>query len=90
MATDDSFLFEEDYDETLAEEIPERECYKCGELAQEAQLEKCRICLREFCGDCAYKGAWGRFCSLTCNDAYFYGEGDHEDDDEERPHGDAG
>jgi hypothetical protein len=81
---DDDFFFEEDYDETLAEEIPERECYKCQSSAENVQLEICRICLREFCGDCGYKGPWGRFCSDHCNESYFYGA-DEYDDDEERP-----
>jgi hypothetical protein len=90
MAIDDDFLFEEDYDETIAEEIPDRECYKCGESNLAAQLELCRVCRREFCGDCAVKGHWGRFCSETCHEAYFYGDGENEDDDEDQIGGDAG
>jgi hypothetical protein len=88
---DDGFLFEEDYDETLAEDIPERECYKCGEPFAGTQLDICRICLREFCGECAYRGPWGRFCSENCNESYFYGEGEGDDDDDENStHPDAG
>ena len=90
LANDDDFLFEEDYDETLAEEIPERECYKCGETSTEAQLEICRVCYREFCGDCSTKGPWGRFCSEVFNEVYFSGDGENEDDDEGHNGGDAG
>ncbi len=79
-------FFEDDLDEELQDEFPERACYLCGDDVENVQLEICRICLKEFCADCAYKGPWGRFCSEGCNESFMYGA----EDDEDRPEGTDG
>lgn len=58
----------------------ERVCIGCGVGEELAILERCTICHRAFCPDCAYRSAGRRFCSVECARGYFYGESD---DDEE-------
>ena len=61
------------YDDTV--------CSKCGTSSESMQLEKCPICYKHFCSDCAYRGAGRRLCSERCGQ--FMMQGDEEDDDEE-------
>ena len=45
-----------------------------------AQLERCTVCAKHYCPDCAYRSAGRRFCSSECARAYMY---EAMDDDEE-------
>jgi len=60
----------------------ERSCVGCGSAEQDAQLERCPICSKHFCSDCAYRASGRRFCSDSCARTYNYGESD---DDNENP-----
>ena len=81
MGTED--FFQEDHDEVLKEEFPERNCMVCSLTTVSVQLEICRVCFREFCGDCAFRGPWGRFCSAACNEDFYYGDEDEKEAIEE-------
>ncbi len=76
-------FFQEDHDEVLKEEFPERKCMVCSLTITSVQLEICRVCFREYCGDCAFRGPWGRFCSPACNEDFFYGDDDEMEGAEE-------
>ena len=45
-----------------------------------ARLERCPICAKYFCSDCAVRGAGRRFCSPDCARNYFF-HGDEDDDE---------
>ena len=62
-------------------EITERVCMHCGEAGETSILERCKICYRWFCGDCAHKGMGQRFCSERCSLEYIYGDQGEDDDD---------
>ena len=62
-------------------EIAERSCIQCGETGEQALLERCRICYRYFCGDCAHRARGVRFCSERCGLEYIYGDSDDDDVD---------
>jgi len=73
---DEIFRIERDPD--MAEEFPDRVCTVCKETSTGVHLDICRMCFRDVCTDCAYKGPWGRFCSRVCNESFLYGS-DEED-----------
>ena len=58
----------------------ERCCVGCGSSDEVARLDRCPICSRYFCADCAYRASGRRFCSDNCARTYNYG--DPEDDDQ--------
>ena len=62
----------------------ERCCVGCGTNEDVARLERCPICSKTFCADCAYRASGRRFCSDACARTYNYG--DPEDDDEDHDH----
>ena len=57
-----------------------RSCVICGTTEEEARFERCPICRREYCPDCAYRATGRRFCSAECARTFFYRDSD---DDEE-------
>ncbi len=58
----------------------ERICVGCQAIEEDARLDRCGICSRWFCSDCAFRSTGRRFCSSECARAYFWGdEDDHED-----------
>lgn len=63
-------------------ESQERVCVGCGGTQVTVHLERCGICHRFFCPDCAQRGAFGRkFCSPDCSRAYYLlGESDDDED----------
>lgn len=64
------------------ESTPGRQCVGCGDSEEDARLERCAVCARDFCPDCAHRATGRRFCSAECSRAYFYGDtDDYEDDD---------
>ncbi len=50
------------------------ECRICQASDDEKTLQKCPICFRYFCEDCAVNRGGRLFCSKQCADFYFYGE----------------
>ena len=55
----------------------ERVCVTCGDTEGMTRLEKCTICDRHFCADCAHRAFGHRFCGGDCARAYwFHGEPD--------------
>lgn len=57
-------------------------CEICSVERGAAQLQRCKICHKTFCGDCAYSAPSGRFCSRECGDIFFFGI-DEEPSDED-------
>ncbi|HKO54510.1 MAG TPA: hypothetical protein VJ276_01450 [Thermoanaerobaculia bacterium] len=55
-------------------------CVGCGDSEEMARLERCPICAKYFCSDCAVRGAGRRFCSPDCARNYFF-HGDEDDDE---------
>ena len=60
--------------------IEERVCVGCRATEETVSLERCTVCARWFCGDCAQRATGRRFCSAECARAYFWGD---QDDDRE-------
>ena len=58
----------------------ERICVVCGATEETVRLEKCPICARAFCPDCAHRLGGRRFCSFDCSRAWYWGD---DDDDRE-------
>jgi hypothetical protein len=58
----------------------ERVCIGCGDSDEMARLERCSICLKTFCPDCAYRASGRRFCSTECAREFFYGDQDDDED----------
>ena len=65
--------------------LVELTCKTCGITSDDARLEKCGVCSKYFCADCAHRAYGGRkFCSPECaRGYYFHGETDDDDDDED-------
>ena len=59
----------------------ERRCVGCGDTEEMAHLERCVVCGRWHCPDCAYKAMGRRFCSQNCSVQFYYGEIDDDEDD---------
>jgi hypothetical protein len=66
--------------------ILDRICKTCGISSEIAQLEKCGVCSKYFCADCAHRAFGGRkFCTPECARGYYFqGEVDDDDEDTER------
>jgi hypothetical protein len=58
----------------------DRKCVTCGDSEDLARLERCSVCLRDFCPDCAHKAVGRRFCTPDCARAFFYGDQDDDED----------
>jgi hypothetical protein len=51
-------------------------CVICQKDEQESTLQKCPICFKLACDDCAHR-AYGRaFCTKRCADQFFFGDDD--------------
>jgi hypothetical protein len=61
----------------------DRKCIACGDNEEMAQLEKCPVCGRDFCTDCAYRALGRRFCNPQCARAFFYGDADDNEEPDE-------
>jgi len=59
--------------------VEERRCVGCGDNEETANLDRCVVCGKCFCPDCAYKAMGRRFCSQPCSVQFYYGEADDED-----------
>jgi hypothetical protein len=58
----------------------ERACVGCGDSEEIARLERCPICNRPFCADCAHRAFGHRFCGPVCAHAYYF-HGEPDDDE---------
>jgi hypothetical protein len=65
--------------EMAAEE--QRACIGCQVTEETVHLDRCPVCQKGFCLDCAYRATGRRFCSGECARAYFYGDSDDLEDD---------
>ena len=54
----------------------------CGDAEENARLERCTMCARYFCPDCAHRAYARRFCSTDCARAFFFEGGDDADEKE--------
>jgi len=59
-----------------------RACSACGETEETARLDRCIVCGKWYCPDCAYKTMGRRFCSQPCSVQFYYGEMDDDEDDD--------
>lgn len=60
----------------------ERICVGCADTEELARLERCHICDKYFCPDCAHRAFGRRFCGPDCARAYFFhGESDDDEND---------
>jgi len=59
--------------------IQERKCIGCGDTEELARLERCPICGKDVCPDCAHRAVGRRFCSPDCARTFFYGDLDDDD-----------
>ena len=63
--------------------VIDKMCAICSVTSATVALDKCQICYRYYCGDCAYRSSRGqRFCSLNCSEVYLYGDEDEPTSDE--------
>ncbi len=56
-------------------------CIGCEASEETVILERCRMCFRYFCGDCAHRTRGARFCSIACGEFFMHGDGDDEEED---------
>ncbi|MEA2345481.1 MAG: hypothetical protein QOF63_3650 [Thermoanaerobaculia bacterium] len=63
-------------------DVEGRQCIRCGVAEGAALLERCVACGNYFCADCAYRATGRRFCSSECARAFFYGDGDDDENDD--------
>ncbi len=61
--------------------VDERSCVTCGETEEKARLDRCVVCGKWYCPDCAFKTMGRRFCSQKCSQQFYYGEMDDDEDD---------
>ena len=54
-------------------------CVSCGASDAIARLERCRMCRKSYCGDCAVRARGGQFCSRPCAEAFTFGDEDEEE-----------
>ncbi|NOZ13027.1 MAG: hypothetical protein GXO69_05185 [Acidobacteria bacterium] len=54
-------------------------CKFCGITEEETtMLQKCPMCFTIFCPNCGYSFGGRQFCSKSCADYFYFGEGDEE------------
>jgi len=59
----------------------DRRCAACETTGEAAFLERCVVCGKWSCPDCAYKAMGRRFCSQPCSVQFYYGEIDDDEND---------
>jgi hypothetical protein len=52
------------------------ECVGCHGSEQELRLNKCPICFKWICDNCAKRSMGREFCSKRCADQFFFGDDD--------------
>lgn len=63
-------------------EPSDRACFHCFVGDRDTFLEPCKLCKRLFCPDHGFRANWGRFCTQSCSQTYFYGSEDEIDPDD--------
>lgn len=63
--------------------VDERRCLGCGNTEETVHLERCMVCGKWFCKDCAFKQTGRRFCSGGCARDFFWGESEGEEDEDD-------
>ena len=62
-----------------------RICVGCQDPEENARLERCVMCARDFCPDCAHRAYARKFCSPNCARAFFFeGADDADAEDKEQ------
>ena len=51
-------------------------CHRCGKSAEETRLQRCVICHRIFCRNCAERRNGKALCSQKCVELFFFGDDD--------------
>ena len=51
-------------------------CLGCQKDEQETSLQKCPICFKWVCDNCANRAFGRSFCSKRCADLFFFGDED--------------
>lgn len=51
-------------------------CAACQATDADTRLNKCPICFRLVCDNCAVRSFGRLFCSRKCSDAFFHGDED--------------
>jgi hypothetical protein len=59
--------------------VEERRCAGCADTEEMAPLDRCVVCGKYFCPDCAYRAMGRRFCAQACSVQFYYGDTDDED-----------
>lgn len=54
------------------------QCFRCKQDNPRVNYQKCPICHKVFCEECAYRRSGRDFCSRICAEYFFFGS---EDDD---------
>jgi hypothetical protein len=62
--------------------IETRVCVGCKSTEENERLERCVMCARDFCADCAHRAYARRFCSPDCARAFFF-EGEEDTDEKD-------
>ena len=56
-------------------------CEQCERDASTDELRLCMICRSLFCRRCAVMAYGREFCSVSCSEFFFHGDGDDEETD---------
>ena len=51
----------------------ELSCEMCGTQDEDRRTQKCPICFKRFCEDCAHHVSGRSFCSRFCGEYFFFG-----------------
>jgi hypothetical protein len=52
------------------------ECVHCGVSDKEVRLNKCPICFKWVCDECAHRTMGRSFCAKRCAEYFFFGDED--------------
>ena len=52
------------------------ECFSCSASELDKLLQKCPICFRWVCDNCAVRNFGRMFCVKMCSDQFFFGDDD--------------
>lgn len=61
--------------------MAEATCDKCERRASADELHQCIICRSLFCRHCSVMGYGREFCSESCCEFFFHGEGDEHEEE---------
>jgi hypothetical protein len=61
-------------DETSAK----KQCAICKKSGEEIKLQKCSICFKPFCEECAFTMSGRQFCGHFCAEYFFFAQPDED------------